>query len=309
VVLAALDQNVAALEFAALEYRADRDLVLAAVKKNGNMLKFAAPALKADREVVLEAVKRFGGMLAKAAKALKGDREIVLAAVKQFGQALAFATPELKADRELVMAAVNKNVDALAFASEDLKADRTFALAVLKLDGLALEHVAENLKADKELVITAIKQDESALEFAAEEFRAAARENGGIFEFPTEAAEEPNTAIVFEELRKLLAMSGTPADGPTIRSAVMALAGEEKALDACALLSTFPFGGMIRSVSMLFAVVDSPLDTVPPGAYSVGCAGGDGFLVEKDGHLFVSSAYSACCTLYWSRRTDICLYV
>ena len=38
---------------------------------------------------------------------------------------------------------------------------------------------------------------------------------------------------------------------------------------------------------MQFAVLDSPLDAPPPAAYSTGCEGGDGFILEHEGHLYV----------------------
>ena len=50
--LAAVQQNVYALQFAAEELKKDREVVLAAVQQNGGALQYAAEELKKDREVV-----------------------------------------------------------------------------------------------------------------------------------------------------------------------------------------------------------------------------------------------------------------
>ena len=102
-----------------------------------------------------------------------------------------------------------------------------------------------------------------------------------------EGAGAPGQAVVFEELRKAAAAGGAPADGPAIRAAVGARLG---AAGADALLATFPFGGMIKGASMLFACVDSPLHAAPLEDYSYGCAGGDGFLLEHGGELHLLCA-------------------
>ena len=112
VVLAAVQQDSKALQYAAEELKKDREFVLAAVQQNGYWaLQYAAEELKKDREVVLAAVqaavqKNYCGdsdpALQFAAEELKKDREVVLAAVKQNGVALLFADEELKNDQELL---------------------------------------------------------------------------------------------------------------------------------------------------------------------------------------------------------------
>ena len=56
--------------------------MLAAVQRGGFALQYAAAELKADREIVLAAVKQDGKALGHAAAELTADREIVLAAVE-----------------------------------------------------------------------------------------------------------------------------------------------------------------------------------------------------------------------------------
>eukprot|EP00971_Amphidinium_carterae_P064306 1273511-Amphidinium_carterae.1 len=64
-------------------YTADREIVLAAVQQNGSALEYAAEECKTDRKIVLAAVTQNGYALQWAAEECKTDRQIVLAAVTQ----------------------------------------------------------------------------------------------------------------------------------------------------------------------------------------------------------------------------------
>ena len=79
----------------------DRKKVLAAVEKDGVALEYADKFLKKDREIVLAAVKTNGSALQYADKSLLKDREFVLAAVKQSDIALPYASELLQKDEEL----------------------------------------------------------------------------------------------------------------------------------------------------------------------------------------------------------------
>eukprot|EP00971_Amphidinium_carterae_P009031 178370-Amphidinium_carterae.1 len=61
-------------------WRSDREVVLAAVQHNGTALEFAAEALKGDRDVVLAAVQADGYALQYATEALRADPEVLRAA-------------------------------------------------------------------------------------------------------------------------------------------------------------------------------------------------------------------------------------
>ena len=75
---------------------------------------------------------------------------------------------------------------------------------------------------------------------------------------------------------------------PSLRLPVAVAGLPLRAGVAASVLETFPFGGMIASASMLFATVDDPLVSTPPRApYAASCEGGDGFLIEREGKLFV----------------------
>ena len=82
--------------------------MIEAVKRNGCALAYAAVELKADREIVLEAVKQDWRAFQYAAAEMWEDREIVLEAVKQDTEALSYAAKELWADREIVLEAVKQ---------------------------------------------------------------------------------------------------------------------------------------------------------------------------------------------------------
>ena len=79
-VFAAVAQSGFALQYAAAEFRADKEVVLAAVRKNGYPLEYAAPGLQADKEVVIAAVAQDGGSLRYASAKLRADDETVRAA-------------------------------------------------------------------------------------------------------------------------------------------------------------------------------------------------------------------------------------
>jgi len=105
------------------EYRRDREIVLAAVQEEGAALQFADSTLRIDRGVVLSAVRQAGWALQFAAISLQADREIVMAAVKQSGWALYWAAPILRADKEVVMTAVGRDPLALRFAVCEIQSD------------------------------------------------------------------------------------------------------------------------------------------------------------------------------------------
>ena len=78
-----------------LGHGCDREVVLAAVEEDGWALEYASVELQADREVVLAAVQQDGYALNYASVELKADREIREAASKQSAHAVRLA--ELKA--------------------------------------------------------------------------------------------------------------------------------------------------------------------------------------------------------------------
>ena len=84
---------------------------MTAVSKDGAALEYAAEELKADREIVMTAVSEDGWALEFVAEALRGDREIVMTAVSENGSALEYATKDLKEDEGMLQHALERSVN------------------------------------------------------------------------------------------------------------------------------------------------------------------------------------------------------
>jgi len=151
VVLAAVQQDGLALEFASAELRDDHEIVLAAVQQNVQALQYASVELYGDREFMLAAVQQDDDALEYASAELRGDREFVLAVVQQNGRALEYADDELHGDREIVLAAVQQNGRALQSASAELRDDDDIVLAAVQQRGFALRYASPKLRGDPEM--------------------------------------------------------------------------------------------------------------------------------------------------------------
>ncbi|MEM9030597.1 MAG: DUF4116 domain-containing protein [Pseudomonadota bacterium] len=140
----------------ALNLWRDKAFVLAAVDQDCRALDFADRRLKRDREVVLATVKWDGFIaLRHADESLRSDSGVVLAAVKQNGIALAYADKILRRDRDVVLAAIAQDSYALRWADESLRGDRDVVLAAVTQDGCALQHADVSLQNDPVVVAAA----------------------------------------------------------------------------------------------------------------------------------------------------------
>lgn len=83
----------------------ERDLVLAAVRNYGAALQWADKPLRDDRELVMIAVKQNGLALKFASDRLKEDRKLVLTAGRENIHALKYASPTLKEDHDFMCVA------------------------------------------------------------------------------------------------------------------------------------------------------------------------------------------------------------
>lgn len=99
-----------AIQYAAEELRADRDMVLEAAGHNGLLLQYASEELRADKAFVLQLCELDGRALKYVSAELRNDREVVLTAVRQHGAALSDASDELLGDYELLLAATEKDM-------------------------------------------------------------------------------------------------------------------------------------------------------------------------------------------------------
>jgi hypothetical protein len=165
-VLAAVEADGYALEYASPSMQADYEIVLKAVEQNGNALQYVSESMQAYREVVLRAVEQNGTALQYASQSMQADYDIVLAAVSNSGSTLECACQSLQADREIVLKAVEQYGNALQYASASMRADREIVLKAVSDSGLALEYASASMQADREIVQTAIEQNVNALQYA-----------------------------------------------------------------------------------------------------------------------------------------------
>ena len=165
-VLAAVNQNGSALEYAPVELRGDKGVVLAAVKRSGTALRYASVELRGDRGVVLAALEQNGYALAYASVELKNDEEIVLAAVNEYFGSLQFASHALQGSHRFILAAMAKSGLALYFASADFRKDPEVVLTAVEQNGLAFKYASENLKNDPDVVLAAVEKHGQALQYA-----------------------------------------------------------------------------------------------------------------------------------------------
>jgi len=92
------------------QYNKDEDIVMAAVKQNVEALEYANVSLRGDRDFALKVVQQ-NGLALLYLIGMQNDEDVVLAAVKQNGLALEYVLPRYKTDK-VVKAALAQNSDA-----------------------------------------------------------------------------------------------------------------------------------------------------------------------------------------------------
>ena len=171
IVLAAVQQDGTALEYASDIHKNDKDIVLVAVQNTGSGLKYAAEALKDDEEFILEAITKDRCAFRYASERLKGDNDFVLAAIQKDGRALEYAAEALRDDFSTVRKAVENDGEALEHASKRLRRDRLIVRYAIRNTGRALLWASNSLRNDKETVLTAIQEYGMAIIFASRGLR------------------------------------------------------------------------------------------------------------------------------------------
>ena len=122
------------------ELCSDRGLVLAALQQDANALEFAAPALRADRELVLRAVVQQGRALQFAAEALQVDQTLLLTAARRWllpDWPWLLEAPPLRR-RAVCLAAVQADAEAfraLVSLAAEWAEDREAVLAAVQQQG------------------------------------------------------------------------------------------------------------------------------------------------------------------------------
>ena len=166
-VMAAVQINGAAFQYADPVLKADRDIALAALKKGASLAQ-VDPVLRLDEEFVLEALKIEEEYYNYHVPGSKENLAFALKAVKHINYyfVLKWGPDALKDNEEFFRIAVGQDFRALKFASERLRADKEFALHAVRQYGRALQFVADPLKESFEVVEAAVKNDPSSIRFA-----------------------------------------------------------------------------------------------------------------------------------------------
>ena len=163
IVLAAVGNCGASLEFCAEHLRDDQSIVRAAVSDHPLALQYASKLLQDDDETVMKAVAGDGAALKFASTRLRDDVDVVKCACLNNTKALAFASKALQGDRTLIVALVMaRGAEALQFADKPrLMCDINVLLECVNADGLSLKYAASTLQSSKELTMAAIHQNAS----------------------------------------------------------------------------------------------------------------------------------------------------
>lgn len=124
----------------------DEEIVLAAVNNNGHALEYASEKLRDNHNMVLAAVNNNGGALKFASKWWRDDYGIVSAAIKSNGWALGYASKRLRRDAALVLKAVEFNGETFQYADITLRNDKKVVLAAVLLDEFAMDYIGKDIR-------------------------------------------------------------------------------------------------------------------------------------------------------------------
>ena len=180
---AVVKQRGSALRYARERVWEKRDVALAAVEQDVHALNYCIADLRGDREFILHIVKQNGHALRYASAELRADRQIVLAAVQQDEAAIDYAAAAVWAtrtraelDAEVAAVVVEKERKSKQAALEaEEAAYRAFMLGTIQRGNTAraLRHCCTELRADREFMRAAVRINGRALEFASTDLRAA----------------------------------------------------------------------------------------------------------------------------------------
>lgn len=127
--LRAMDESIIAGGNIPDELWENKAFVLAAVQENGWALEYASAELRNDTEIVLVAVQEEGAAFSFASEELRNDRAFVLAVLQENGAAFVFASAELRANEELQRIALDQINNRLSATDEtDMRAAQPSAV-------------------------------------------------------------------------------------------------------------------------------------------------------------------------------------
>jgi hypothetical protein len=160
VVLAAIQENPYALEYASLDCRNNPLVVIPALESGEDVYQFVGRDFKIDRNIAVSLVRENGLNLAYLIFAYQDDEEIVRLAIQQNPEALYFASPRLKKDVDFVLDSIRGQEWAIEKADSSIVTDSRVVSAI---DDEILRPLQEEYKEDldtlKKLWIKALTND------------------------------------------------------------------------------------------------------------------------------------------------------
>jgi len=207
-----------ALAYACTELRADRQLVRSAVQCNAWALQCAAPDLQADRELLLIALGNVrsacsshpanrrcaGPTFTTLCKSLQVSQEDVASAISGVAHmhaparceqarqewspfcvptrerndvsdetrcAMRYAPPSAETDHAFILPLLRRDPNLLSLLGPAARADRAIAMEAVRNSGRMLQFASEDLRGDVEVVLAALRDDAGALQYVPEALR------------------------------------------------------------------------------------------------------------------------------------------
>lgn len=149
----------------------DPDIVLAAVQKNGLALQFASEKLQGDPKIVLEAKKQNIKSLDYASEQLKVEDVLTIEEKIKMKDSLRNGTLTLDAvpklcrnNKDMVLAAIEKDPLSLKYASHALRSNYYVCNDAVQKNGMALEYVLKSTEAYSTIASYALQQNGLALQ-------------------------------------------------------------------------------------------------------------------------------------------------
>ncbi|HDR9180263.1 TPA: DUF4116 domain-containing protein [Burkholderia vietnamiensis] len=160
------------LKFHAVSERlkADRDVILVAVREFGANLQYASEELRNDKEVVLSALSSWLGSLRHASANLRSDKEVVAIAIKKNQNNLQYASEEIKDDKDFILS-LPVFTDGIRYASTRLRNDKDIALAIVRKEGMCLQFLGDEIRNDLDVVFEATKNYHISVTYAGDKLK------------------------------------------------------------------------------------------------------------------------------------------
>jgi len=134
----------------------DRDFMLAVVQLDGSALQYASCKLRDDKEVVLAAINTSDVMEYVSLK-LRNNMEVIKCAISHDPTSYVYASDELKEDYNLAKFAIGHSYNNMFHVADELRDNEELAKFAISINGSAIRYVTPRLRDNKTLVMAAIK--------------------------------------------------------------------------------------------------------------------------------------------------------